>query len=359
MIIRPVLPHEKDQFDALVTHPLQSWAWGDFRLALGNQVVRLGQFDNSQMISAFTLIIHKFPNYLPILNKYTLINASRTVPLSEDMIFAIHKTALENNSIYAKLEPDIFYQVSQDSTEQEKDNYPNNPNLIPAEPWFTPYSGIINLELNNQELLSSFHPKTRYNINLAKRHNVVVSIDNSDQSLESYLNLTSETTSRQAFYAHTKDYHRLMWQTMHKAKIANLMVARYQNQIISAWILFQWHDKLFYPYGASTREHRQVMANYLMVWESIQFGKSMNLKTFDLWGVLGPEVELDHPWMGFHKFKMSFNPQYVKYINTKDLVTNSYLYFILKAGNSIRKSGLKTKAILKKQIYKHLKKIKL
>ena len=57
--------------------------------------------------------------------------------------------------------------------------------------------------------MKSFSSKTRYNIRLAGKKGVTVKEDNSDKAFERYLELTSETVSRQGFYAHTEKYHRL------------------------------------------------------------------------------------------------------------------------------------------------------
>ena len=62
------------------------------------------------------------------------------------------------------------------------------------------------------------------------------------------------------------------------------MVAKYKGEIISTWILFNDDKFLYYPYGASTDKYKEVMANNLMMWEAIRFGRNLKLKTFDLWG---------------------------------------------------------------------------
>ena len=91
-----------------------------------------------------------------------------------------------------------------------------------------------------------------------------------------------------------------MWQVLHKADIAQLLVARYQGEIITTWVLFKYGDTLYYPYGASTRAHREVMANNLVMWEAIRLAKKWGLKYLDMWGALGPDADPNDPWYGFH-----------------------------------------------------------
>ena len=54
-----------------------------------------------------------------------------------------------------------------------------------------------------------------------------------------------------------------MWKFLYPVGIAHLMVAKYKGEIITTWVLFKWHDFLYYPYGASTDKHKEVMANNL------------------------------------------------------------------------------------------------
>jgi len=182
--------------------------------------------------------------------------------------------------------------------------------------------------------MKSFHSKTRYNIRLSERKGVSVVEDNSDKAFERYLELTRETVERQGFYAHTERYHRLMWQHLHQKlkangqqPIAHLLTAIYQNEIITAWIVFVWQDFLYYPYGASTDKNKEVMANNLVMWEAIRLGKKLGLKTFDLWG--------REEGKGFTKFKEGYNPKVVEFLGTWDLIT-SLLYTLYTKAELIR-----------------------
>src|SRR3989344_2625475 len=200
MIIRPVLPQEQSQFDSLVTHPIQSWAWGEFRQQTGIQVVRLGQFHGPQMLAALSMTIHNLPRFLPFLGSQTIINCSRSIPLTSDLVPAIYKTAQENQSIYVKLEPNISLPVGQDDWVANYNlAYPPSPYLQLSDSWFAPYSAVVDLNKSDDELLALMKPKSRYNLGLARRHGVTVGIDNSDAAVSMYLDLMSETTRRQGF----------------------------------------------------------------------------------------------------------------------------------------------------------------
>ena len=99
--------------------------------------------------------------------------------------------------------------------------------------------------------------------------------------------------------------------------------------------MFVWHDFLYYPYGASTNKHKNVMANNLIMWEAIKYGKNLGLSTFDLWG---REVG-----KGFTRFKEGYSPKVIKFLGTWDLKT-SKLYHTYRLADTIRWSFLRTKS---------------
>lgn len=129
-----------------------------------------------------------------------------------------------------------------------------------------------------------------------------------------------------------------MWDVLKKAGIAHLLTATYQGEIITTWILFAWKKFLYYPYGASTEKHKEVMANNLMMWEAIRFGKKIGLTTFDLWG--------REEGKGFTKFKEGYNPKVIEFLGTWDLVISKPLYFLYKVAEWIRWPVLKVFAQL-------------
>jgi len=307
----------KDDFNTKAVHPLQSWEWGDFREAWGNKVVRL---------SNFQIIFSKVP-----LTSLTIGTVIRGPMPNRTMLNELRIMGKKNNAIFIKLEPNVLY----DSKLEDKIK---TLGLVKGRKLFTPTSFWIDLTKSEDELLKSFHPKTRYNIRLAQKQGVTVEVDptsprlrgagNSNEAFEKYLKLTKETSKRQGFYAHTKKYHRLMWKYLMPSGIAHLLTAKYKGEIITTWILFAFKDFLYYPYGASSDKYKGVMANNLMMWEAIRLGRSLGLKTFDLWG--------REEGKGFTKFKEGYNPKVVTFIGTWDLVVNKPMYLLYQIANGIR-----------------------
>ena len=304
---------DKSKFNQLASHPLQAWEWGEFREKIGTKVIR--KISGNK---AFQLTIHDAPlgfkiGYLP-----------KSYLPDLETIEELQKIGKEEGLVYIQLEPDIL-------SDKVKEI-----NKLPLKrafhPLFTKHNFILDLTKSEEDLLKNMHPKTRYNIKVAQKHNVIVKEDDSDKAFEDYLKLTQETTKRQGFYAHTPKYHEVMWETLGSKNVdadslsEHLFTASYNSQILTTWMIFIFKDTLYYPYGASSSEHRETMHSTLICWEVIKFGKKLGLKNFDMWGALSENPDPNDPWIGFHNFKQKFGPKHIELVGSYDLIINPMIY---------------------------------
>ena len=340
MTIKKITEKERSVFNKVVGHPLQSWEWGGFREKVGNEVVRLGVFRENKLTAAIQVMLHKVP--FTDLKIGTVIRGPK--PTAE-IIEELKKLGNEENLIFIKLEPNFLISIDgqNKATKDAKrvSELLQKLGAVSGKTLFTPTSFWIDLTQDEEELLKSFHSKTRYNIRYANKKGVKIFEDNSDKAFGKYIELTRETVQRQGFYAHSAHYHKLMWECLHirlvkqgEKPIARLLTAKYKGEIITTWILFVWHDFLYYPYGASSDKYKNVMANNLMMWETIRYGKKLGLKTFDLWG--------REPGKGFTRFKEGYSPKVVEFLGTWDIPTSPF-YWPYRAAEFIRWNFLKTK----------------
>ena len=332
MIIREIRPQEKEQFNRVVTHPLQSWQWGKFKEKTGVQVLRIGLFDKKTLKTGLQLTIHSLSK-----TNYNVGYLPKCTSFNKEVLNALKKIGQKHNCIFIKIEP---------NTSKGKEFFLKN-GCVYGRPLFTKYTFHIDLTQNEEILLSRMKQKTRYNIRIAQKHGVKIIEDNSPKAFNEYLKLTFETTKRQKFYAHDKDYHQKMWQALYPPGIAHLLKADYQGKTLVSWIVFVFNNVLYYPYGASSREHKNVMASSLIMWEAIRFGKKMGCHTFDLWGSLGPEPDKKDSWYGFHRFKQGYGPKLVEFMGTFDLIIKPRLYKLYNSINNLRWKYLKLKAIFR------------
>lgn len=325
MNVREVLEKEKNSYNKLVNHVIQSWEWGEFRKSTGLDLVRLGHFEGDKLVRAYQLTFHKVPmlpykiGYLP---KGSMPNG--------DMIRALSDLGKRKNAAYIKIEP------LEQASEKAREILLKLGLVESKKSLFTKYNFIVDLSRTKEDLMASFSQKTRYNIGVAQKKGVEVYESTKDADFEIYLKLYFDTTKRQKYFGHTTSYHEKVWGILKPAGMARVLIAKYQGEPLVAWMLLNFGDTLYYPYGGSSTEHREVMASNLVCFEAILLGKKMGLKYFDMWGALGAEADTSDPWFGFHRFKAGYGPEHVEYVGTFDLVLKPILYNIINLADRIR-----------------------
>lgn len=337
-MLRPISEDERDRYNQVVNHPLQTWEWGEFRKKTGLKVERVGTFTNGELEKAFQVTFHSIPvlggtaGYLP-----------KAYMPDEDQLSVLKQLGDKNRTTFIKLEPDVSHPVDSPSSFNQIDDFLQDNQAKPGRPLFTRYTYKIDLTKPETELFEACHQKTRYNIRLAVKKGVTVQEATSQEGLTEYLNILKETTKRQGFYAHTPEYFQTMWDTIGQTGMMRIFHAVYEGQVLVAWIVFLFKDQLYYPYGASRSAHRDVMASNLMMWEMIRFGQLNKCKSFDLWGCLGPDAKKNHPWYGFHKFKEGYGGTMHEFLGSYDLMLNIPQYQIFRLGENIRWKLLRIK----------------
>lgn len=342
MVLGPITPEQKDEYNKVVTHPLQSYEWGEFREKTGVTVIRRGLFENDTLVDGFTLTIHKIPR-----THWTIGYLPKGKLPTKQLLQELQKIGKEKNCIFIQLEPDV---VATDDAQSTIKKFGLKP---AAHPLFTKYTFTLDLEKSDEELLKNMHPKTRYNIKVAQKHNVEIKIDNSDNAFIKYVELTEATTKRQGFYAHTRKYHKDQWESLSRTSSEDrvkdtlssfLLTALYDKKILTVLLFFVFKDTLYYPYGASSDENRNVMHSTLAMWEGILLGKKMGLTSFDMWGAATTENPITtDPYYGFHRFKQGFGATYTEFVGSYDLVINNPLYPLYKVMDKARWAYLKIK----------------
>jgi lipid II:glycine glycyltransferase (peptidoglycan interpeptide bridge formation enzyme) len=337
MNYRDIYENERKSYNELVSHPLQSYEWGEFREKTGVKVIRKGKEQNGKLTAALTLTFHKIPKtnltigYLP----------KGSFPTKE-LLEELKIIGRENNCVFIQLEPNVI------SDEKSKNKLNNLGLHLSHHPLFTKFTFTLDLTKSEEELRANMHQKTRYNIRVAEKRGVTVKENSTDEAFNKYLELTDDTTTRQKFYAHTHAYHRTQWEILPHTKNENmlsshLLTAQFEKEVLAAWILFIFNDILYYPYGASSSTHRDKMASNLIMWEAIQFGKKMGCTSFDMWGALGKNPDTTDPWYGFHRFKENYGAVHTEFIGSYDYVLNPSLYKIYKGLDMLRWGMLRLK----------------
>ena len=192
-----------------------------------------------------------------------------------------------------------------------------------------------------EELLANFHQKWRYNIRLAERKGVTVRICGKEM-VPAFSDLMLTTGVRDGFVTRKPEYFAAMLDNL--GEHARLYMAFDPNDTpIAGTLAIHYGDKVWYLYGASSNEHRNLMPNYLLQWRVIQWAVETNCRIYDFRGVSG-DVSEDNPLYGLFRFKQGFGGDFTEFVGEMDLVLSPVIYWAVEHGTSVFKE-------LRKQVY--------
>ena len=192
-----------------------------------------------------------------------------------------------------------------------------------------------------EELLANFHQKWRYNIRLAERKGVTVRICGKEM-VPAFSDLMLTTGVRDGFVTRKPEYFAAMLDNL--GEHARLYMAFDPNDTpIAGTLAIHYGDKVWYLYGASSNEHRNLMPNYLLQWRMIQWAVETNCRIYDFRGVSG-DVSEDNPLYGLFRFKQGFGGDFTEFVGEMDLVLSPVVYWAVEHGTSVFKE-------LRKQVY--------
>jgi peptidoglycan pentaglycine glycine transferase (the first glycine) len=310
---------DKTIWNSVAKHPLQSWEWGELRLSQGIKILRLAEYKDDALQNVYLLTLEK----LPIISKYSGYLALSDAP-SEECLQFLKTYSQEKGIIFIKIEPDIFIEPDSD---RDLGRYKDLKILPSSHSIFHEWTYVVDLESEEEQLLQKMKQKTRYNIRLAEKKGVMVKEVQTEEEFKDFTDLYEETCRRQQYNGPGYEYHKKVWLAT-RSSMSKILVSYYEGKPLAAFELFYFNDILYYPYGGTSTEFRNVMAPNLLMWEAMKLGKQLGAKSFDMWGINPPEENGDANWSGFSKFKEGYGGEYKKLIGSFDLVINTPLYWL-------------------------------
>ena len=194
------------------------------------------------------------------------------------------------------------------------------------------------------ELMAAFHQKWRYNIRLAERKGVSVKICGKEM-VPAFADLMLTTGVRDGFVTRKPEYFANMLDNL--GEHARLYMAfDPEGAPIAGTLAIHYGDKVWYLYGASSNEHRNLMPNYLLQWRMIQWAVETGCRVYDFRGVSG-NVSEDNPLYGLFRFKQGFGGDFTEFVGEEDLVLSPVIYWAVEHGTSVFKDLRKTVYLIK------------
>jgi peptidoglycan pentaglycine glycine transferase (the first glycine) len=276
---------------------LQSKEWLDFQKSMGRKVWQ---------VEDINIIRYN----LPIGKSYLYSPRCEGKFFSTSFLKEVKEIAKQENSIFFKAEP-------QDNVDLKQSGFIKVHSSQPQK------TLILDITKSEQELLGQMYSKTRYNIGLAEKKGVRVK--KNKNAFEEFWKLMQETTKRDEFHSHPKEYYRKLLDIPG----VELFAAEFGGKIIAANIVAFYNQQAIYLHGASDYEQRNLMAAPLLQWEQIKEAKKHGCAEYDFWGI--DETR----WPGVTRFKKSFNGKEITYPGAFDLVFQLFWYKAYKLARKI------------------------
>ncbi|NLV17367.1 MAG: aminoacyltransferase [Syntrophomonadaceae bacterium] len=332
-LIDPAQAEEYQKFVA--SHPkghiLQTLEWGQVKKSMGWTPLPIGLFDDGKIIGAMLILKKKIP--IPLISK-SIFYAPRG-PVADiddhnllDQLFqGIRKIARQHGAIFLKIDPDVVHTAHDFRAYLLNRGFKKTVTAEGFEGVQPTFVFRMDITPDEDQLLAEMAPKTRYNIRLAERKGVTVREATGLDDLKSFYKILMETAERDNFLIRGYIYFEEMWESLVKKDKAKVFMADYEGRDISGTLAFILGDKVWYSYGASSNEYRNVMPNYLLQWTMIKWAKERGCTLYDFRGVSG-DISEDNPLYGLYRFKKGFGAEFTEFIGEWDLVYSRLFYWM-------------------------------
>jgi peptidoglycan pentaglycine glycine transferase (the first glycine) len=327
---------EKDRYKRFVdSHPkghfLQLWEWGQVKKGTGWEPLPLVLEQDGEIKASLLILKRRLP--LPGLKKCIFYSPRGPVAdlENEEQITALFngaaRVARDQGAIFLKIDPDVSCSNQHFQEILQRAGFKKNEtglNFEGVQPNF-----VFRLDITPSEikLLENMHSKWRYNIRLAGKKGVKVRKAESKEDLRQFYELLQETAQRDKFLIRGYEYFEWIWEYMVEKKLACIFLAEYQGMLVSATLALVSAGKVWYLYGASSNLHRNIMPNYLIQWEMIQWARQQGCSIYDFRGVSG-DLDEDNPLYGLYRFKKGFNGDLLEFVGEWDKVYSPLFYWL-------------------------------
>jgi lipid II:glycine glycyltransferase (peptidoglycan interpeptide bridge formation enzyme) len=301
------------------THILQSGEWGELKSAFGWDAMR---------VAGDGLGVQILFRRLPLGLSFAYIPKG---PVGTPVKKANRQFWADVDSLCQKKHA-VFLKMEQNGWEDDPSCFVQPANFLFSPQHIQPGNTlVVDLQGSEEHIFNRMKPKTRYNIRLAGRKDVVVQ---PSSDIENFYQIMGVTSQREAFHVHSLEYYRRAYELFYPKGMCELFVANYQNQTLAAVMVFACGKTGYYFYGASANVERNRKPTYPLQWEAIRWAHSKGCTEYDMWGIPDEAKDVDDDeaearedglW-GVYRFKRGFGGSIKRARRTLDRIYNPLLY---------------------------------
>ena len=314
--VRPLDGSHREAWDRRVTADpasgfMQSWDWSLFKEAEGYSVVRLGLFDGEALAGGALAYIFPTPAEAgvlavpdgPVLDWDSPEAAGDFLRLTD----ALRARPEARKAVVLRVEPRL------ESAPPALADLPRAPvDLVPEETLLVPLGP-------EEDMLKAMKPKGRYNVRLAARHGVEVSLSSDPADVHELYPILEQTGRYQDFLVEPKSFFLNLACSLPRSMV-RFAFARYKGMTLAAGLAIRHGETLTYLYGGHVPLFPEVMANYALHWGLMREGWLEGARAYDFYGYV-PPGDPGHPYDRFSRFKEKFGGRHVRRVGSRDLVS--------------------------------------
>ena len=177
------------------------------------------------------------------------------------------------------------------------------------------YDYTLDLAKGGEAVFSTFHESTRRSIRKAIKENVVITKQDSEDSIAEFYRLHCLTRKRHGLPPQPYRFFKNIYKDVISTNHGFVMLASHENKTVAASIYFHFGDQAMFKYGASDLFYQHLRANNLIMWTAIQWFSRNEYKRLSL-GRTEPDNE------GLKRFKKGWG--------TDERMIKYYKYDLLK-----------------------------
>lgn len=185
---------------------------------------------------------------------------------------------------------------------------------------------MIDLEQTEDEMLSKMRRQTRYEVRKAKKQEIVVEKDNSEELFREFHAVQAETAKRQKFIP--PNVKTLLAEREAFGEKAEIYVAKTkEGKKIAYGLIIKDGQEGDYYEAASTALNRKLPGAYALIWQAMKDLKAEGFSRFNLWGI-APAGQPEHRYAKVTTFKTGFGGEVVEFVPAHDMIISHSRYLL-------------------------------
>lgn len=299
-------------------HVHQSYAWGEFKRTLGWEPVYLVLERNDEVVGLGLFLSY---NTLPVPGRLWYCTKGPWLPYDDEeavrAFFEGVRVAARRAGVHTvKIEPELPEERADmkaliTSAGFRKARWDLNQRA----------TMVVDLSPPEVEVLGNMRGETRRSIRASAKKGVEVVEPPFEEAFEAFYRLFHVTAERTGLtIRRSREYLGDLMRSMIEADQGRFFVARHEGEPLAVAYVFAFGEKLWYIFGASGNEKRNLRPTYLLQWEAMRWARERGITYYDMVGVPRPgNLDESDPLWGVYKFKSGFGGEVTEFVGCYDL----------------------------------------